>query len=255
MVAQGTPSRYGGVDQMTESSPEANAIARLIVETPDALAAQGTIEWYPNTWRKWLHDSDKAISAVEAVVAESESAGNHLAIDRDGVRRVASKGDVLSTFIGSQVWGHGTNGNGAWRASVALGLHKPKRGRKTDWDTSVNYLSEALRLCQTEGGVRAYEYMVNEGKLPWLGTAFLTKYLFFVPGTCDPKPLVLDDLVRRVIDEHAGNRLSRRFGWTDYFRDYLRLVDDVVRVVSEEYGRTCSPEDVEVALFRLGKSM
>ena len=229
-------------------------LAQAIIDKKDALSSQGAMEWRPDSWRKWLGDREELDVAIDAVEAESLVAAGATKIDRAGVRRVAAQGDSLRTFVASQVWGHGTNGNGPWRVAVALGLTAAETGSKTTYESSLSSLQEAYRLCKGQGGVAAYRYMVNEGKLPWLGPAFITKYLFFIQDGGEPKPLILDALVRRVIETHARDRLSKSFGRTVYYKDYLELVDDVVTSLSEKYERKCMAEDVETALFRIGST-
>ncbi len=218
---------------------------------------QKAVRWRTASWEKWLRTECGELEALAAVKNQSkEIDDSFLEIDRDGVKQLAEAEDALATFVASQVWGHGPSGYGPYRVAVTLGLTESPSQKGSVFDSRHDTLERAQRLCLEEGGVEAYRFLVNEGKLPLLGPAFLTKYLFFVGSQPlgSPRPLVLDAVVRKSIEKHARDSLARSFGRTEYYESYLALVEGVVGHLSLG-GTECSAEDVELALFQLGKKM
>ena len=184
-------------------------LVAAIVTLDEASSVQEGILWRPEPWQKSLSGSPESLNAIEEVKSASVSSGGLWRIDRDGVSSVAASGDPLGTFIASQIWGHGTNGYGPFRVAIALGLDDGSGAQRTTFAASTEKLGEAQSRCQREGGVEAYRFLLNKGKLPQLGPASLTKYLFFIPDSASPKPLVLDALVKKTIEKFAR---ESRFG-------------------------------------------
>lgn len=226
-------------------------LASVIAAHPLALSPQEPIRWHPEVWVERLGRSDACLTAVTRVMEASDSSNGAHRISREAVRSVVSADDPLLTFIASQVWGYGDRGYGAFRVSKVLGLTMdapPERFAEV-----LTKLAAAQHACREHGGVEAYRYLVNEGKIASLGTAFLTKYLHFIPSPAEPAPLVLDAVVRRSIERHARGSLRLSFGRTKYYKDYLTLVDGVVRVLASAHDVRRKSDDVEAALFYLGK--
>ena len=226
-------------------------LAAAIIAEPKALSPQGAITWHPEVWDARMGSSPECLAALEQVKTASRVRDGVYCIDREGVRTVAAGGDPLRTFVASQVWGYGDRGYGAFRVSKVLGLTgdvPPARFAQV-----LTKLAAAQRQCRERGGVEAYRYLVNDGKTASLGTAFLTKYLYFIPSPAEPTPLVLDAVVRRAIERHSREALRQSFGRTQYYEDYLKLVSDVVESLASEHDVRCKLDDVEAALFRIGK--
>lgn len=230
-----------------------SSLASEIVANERALSPQQAVTWYPRAWRSALAGWDDYHAALERVIAASDEQAGNYRLSRDGVRKASSIGDPLTTFLASQVWGYGDRGYGPHRVCHTV-LCLTDTSSRDLRDEVVRRLTVAHQKCQTDGGVEAYRYLVNEGRIAGLGPSFLTKFLYFVPNAASPSPLVLDAVVRRVIEHHARERLRRRFGNTEYYEDYLGLVDDLVSSLADEYGIIRRPEDVEAALFSVGKS-
>ena len=236
-----------------ESLAEAIATAEgvLCLNTP-----QEGMRWYTTSWRKWLGAQPACADVLKVIEADSKQPEWAFEIDREDVHNLAGAGDPLTTFIASQVWGHGDSGYGAYRVATALGL--TDKGRlSTTFEQSLDKLTKAYEVCQDDGAVVAYRYLVNDGKMPMLGTAFLTKYLYFIPQTSLQKALILDALVKEAAAKHVSDRLRQKVdGYgrqTATYKNYLDVVDEVVALLSSEYGLPCRPDDVEVALFNLGR--
>jgi hypothetical protein len=120
-------------------------------------------------------------------------------LDRETVRAFVTRslerpGGDIAAFIATQVWGYWSTGYGPYRVSEAL---------------SYSRLSEALRAarkCLRDGEpVDAFRSLCVENRIPWTGTAFGTKYLYFA----DPhrRSLILDSVVGAWLARHAGLRL------------------------------------------------
>jgi len=226
-------------------------LASAITAHPESLLPQEPIRWYPELWTERLACNDVCLAALTRVMEETDRSSGAYRITRQGVRRVAAAGDPLRTFIASQVWGYGDRGYGAYRVSKVLGLTAEAPPER--FEQVLTKLAEAQRTCVEHGGVEAYRFLVNEGKIATLGAAFLTKYLYFIPSPAVPAPLVLDAVVRRAIERHARGSLRLSFGRTDYYEDYLKLAGRLVDTLAAAHGVQCKPDDVEAALFYLGK--
>lgn len=113
-------------------------------------------------------------------------------------------------FLTVMAWGYGRVGYGPYRVRRVL---------KTTRDTALILQSAAGEL--TRGGpVRAYARLGDHGvaRLPGLGPAFGTKFLYFCSPPGDPA-LILDRLVADWLGEHAGLRLNQiRWSASTYLR-------------------------------------
>jgi hypothetical protein len=129
-------------------------------------------------------------------------------LDRTSVRAFCEgrsrDGDgLVSIFIASQVWGHGGTGYGPHRLSQAL-AHPD--------------LVPALQCAADElddgRPAEAFEALCVVFRLPWVGTAFGTKFLFFADR--QRRALILDRLVAQCLRANTG----RRFNLDRHSRDY-----------------------------------
>jgi hypothetical protein len=155
------------------------------------------------------------------------------------------------------VWGYGTVGYGPYRTARALtGTLWPRREQAAA-PTTLASLEKSLRKFRNAGPVEAFRYLMNPpksrgeqtGKIPYLGAAFFTKWLYF--ATCEGDPangaaaLILDRLVRGWLDRRAG--LELRLGVT---ADYARYLD-VMHTWAADLGGT--PPQVEETIFLLAR--
>lgn len=155
-------------------------------------------------------------------------------LDRDDVRRmVLSELTIEQRFLVVMVWGFGRVGYGPWRAQRALA----EVG-------ASNKLETAVDLLHTEGALSAYRFLGTGGRLPWLGPAFATKFLFFVSKDVSvQRPLILDAVVARSI-QRSGGQFFNPGAWSSrIYGEYL----DVLHGWADSLG--CPADELERCLF------
>lgn len=160
-------------------------------------------------------------------------------IDRELVRTLAhtaagGDGQAMTAFVAAMVWGYGRTGYGPWRTCRVLEQNP----------AVVTHLRRAAEIQASAGAVESYRYLANEGRMRYLGPAFATKFLHFVPQ-CDggPPALILDAVVSRAIAAMTGVRLRSTVWRTTTYERYLDLVAGWSDVLGVE------PETVEMLLF------
>ena len=133
-------------------------------------------------------------------------------LDRSAGRRFAlsrpqSPEGALAAFVASQIWGYGTNGYGPFRLGEAL-AHPGLAG----------ILHELRGVLEAGDPVAAFRVLCVTNRVPWVGAAFGSKFLYFA----DPhgRAVVLDRVVRGWLAEHADIRLR---GGRDE-REYARWI-------------------------------
>jgi hypothetical protein len=207
-------------------NPESNcgsAPARL----RNALEAHQEIPtaWFRKTWQRTLPEYAPLFSRLSDEVRRADVFALADAIETEN--------QALDVFVAAMVWGHGTNGYGAWRTARVL-TENPDAGSK---------LLAAAQETRGSGGHAGFDLLAS-GRLKYLGVAFATKYLFFcgLPET-RPAPLILDAVIQRWLDEYAN--MSLRLDWNkpDY-RKYLTCVGEW----AEELGTDTAT--LEEAMFR-----
>ena len=148
-------------------------------------------------------------------------------LDRASVRDfVLSCGDgpdgAVRAFIATQIWGYGATGYGPFRLREALG--------HPDLPRALVRARERLNLGEPAEAFRA---LCVDQKIPWTGTSFGTKYLYFT----DPlgKALILDSVVAEWLLTRAGlvvrgQRDARHYAsWlahADWWAQELRVATD-----------------------------
>jgi hypothetical protein len=157
-----------------------------------------------NAWIKWLPDHAEIIRALPAL------------LDRDAVSAfVADCGEndagAVAAFTASQVWGYGTTGYGPFRLAEALA----PRGTPA-------ILRAALAELRVGSPVNAFRVLCVENEIPWTGTSFGSKFLYFADPT--GRALILDRVVAGWLKEHAGVRLRLLRDEREY-ASWLRLTD------------------------------
>jgi hypothetical protein len=160
-------------------------------------------------------------------------------------------------FIATMVWGYGTAGYGPYRTARALSGAMWPRSEQPAAPSTLTRLEKSLRRFRQSGPVEAFRYLTTPpksrgeqaGKIPYLGAAFITKWLYFASCEGDPAngsaALILDRLVRGWLDRRAG--LDLRLGVT---ADYARYLD-VMRAWADALGGT--PPQVEETIFQLAR--
>jgi hypothetical protein len=111
-------------------------------------------------------------------------------LDRQTVRAACANStnsapDAMRAFLATMAWGYGRVGYGVWR--VAQAFTDLRVGRK---------LLDVARTLDQEGPQAAYQQMGGESRLPLIGPAFGTKFLYFCDsGRFGRRGLILDRLV------------------------------------------------------------
>lgn len=124
-------------------------------------------------------------------------------IDRNVVRQqcldaAASPSDAVDAFVTTMIWGYGSVGYGSWRVSRIFGMNPNLPERLWHLAGTVAVL----------GGVAAYRALATD-RVRFLGPAFGTKYLSFVPQHDRlPPALIHDAVVARAIEGLGGPRWS-----------------------------------------------
>jgi hypothetical protein len=152
-------------------------------------------------------------------------------------------------FLASMIFGFGTVGYGGYRTAEMF--------KSPLASFMIENTFELIRFGYLEEAYLKFS-------LPWCGTAFYTKYFYFIGYGINslPMPLILDTNVARGLEErllldvtqyaivnrdsdgHIGN-IARPF-WNGYWKYILDLND-----WAEEIG--CSPDNIEIFLFQQGK--
>lgn len=141
-------------------------------------------------------------------------------LDRTTVRDFASNcsddpSGAIATFIATQIWGYGTTGYGPFRLAEALAYRE------------LPAVLQAARVClRRRQPLDAFRVLCVEHRVPWTGTAFGTKFLYFA----DPhgRALILDSVVAGWLATHAGLRLRGQRHEQDY-ATWLRAAEQWAR--------------------------
>lgn len=189
---------------------------------------QPAIEWprkrwihaFPN-WETRFNDLPVKLSRLD-VLAQVEN----------------SRLDVEDTewlFLAVMAWGFGRVGYGVWRTSTMLdGI--------PDAPVRLLKVREILRLSDAISG---YESLCGICRIPNLGPAFGTKYLYFL-GSSDPveAPLILDKLVASWLNRNTDVSINSSVWSVSTYRHYL------FKMRSWAAALHVSPVDLESCIFQ-----
>lgn len=161
------------------------------------------------------------------------------------VREADDAGRTDLAFVAAMIWGYGTSGYGPYRTARVL-----TSGTDTVDATVLERLRSGTRAARDGSALAGFYAMNNRpGRVPHLGPAFFTKWLYFTTATAGPDSAdatpVLDKRVRDWIATNAevGLRLDKTWG----YHRYLQLLDAwAVRPAG-----TLSRATVERAIFSL----
>ena len=91
----------------------------------------------------------------------------------------------------------------------------------------------------------------GQGRIPWLGPAFSTKFLYFAHGdSARPTHVILDEVVATNLGPSAWTDPPTAGWWPETYGNYCRLMDNWAREATAELGRDVRPDEVELAVFR-----
>lgn len=186
---------------------------------------QPAIEFSPDRWIERAPDYADVIAELPPQ------------LDRTSVREFCDRqplddSGALGIFIASQIWGYGRVGYGPFRLSEALAA-----------PTLATTLSSSRALLGEARPVDAFRELCVRHELPWVGTAFGTKFLHFA----DPNgsALILDSVVAGWLKEHAG----LNFRCLRSEQEYATWLELAV-AWADETGTT--PERIELLVFSDG---
>ncbi|NES28152.1 hypothetical protein GCE86_08615 [Micromonospora terminaliae] len=199
-----------------------------------------------------------------------EEAFSVTSLSRDDVtaeaRRCRESGNWLPLLVVSFAWGWGSRGFGPTRLSWVMrgGWRSPRLGR----DEIERRLGAAIDVLDREGAPSAYDLLLTGGRIPALGPAFFTKFLYFASRSQEvrcPAPILDARLAsamrcfwtRRSDEPYAvGGRPARWLWqgprWSTYrYRVYRAFLGRAAAQLSEA-GERWTPDLVELLLFRGG---
>jgi hypothetical protein len=197
------------------------------------------VSYYAGTWEKWFFEDKDFIELIEKHPQQISRLDivnlvNNVLNGKDTPRKV---------FLATMLWGYGTRGYGAYRTSLML-----------NGKNSQNIIEEAFRLVSIGKHGDAYEMF----SLPRCGSAFFTKYFYFVGwgSKSTPMPLILDSVVSNSLEKINVNisNLAKVIRNNEgkitsvgrYVDGYLRYIE-MISNWATEIG--CRPDSIEKWLF------
>ncbi|MGO4145638.1 hypothetical protein AB4Y77_11180 [Paenarthrobacter sp. YAF11_1] len=153
----------------------------------------------------------------------------------------------LQLLYHSLAWGLGTR---------APRLQKRLGGLASDVERAQNLLLDAWQLVRSDASPReSYRALTTErgaGRIPWLGPAFATKFLYFAQGySREPCHLILDAVVATNLRD-VWPQAPTTAWWPETYETYCRLVERWVEQAGLRVGqsRSIRADEIELALFR-----
>jgi hypothetical protein len=186
---------------------------------------QPIMEFAPDRWIERAPDHAEVIAELPAQL-------NRTSVREFCDRQPTDDSGALRIFIASQIWGYGQVGYGPFRLGEALGA-----------PALAPALSESRAFLREGQPVDAFRELCVRHELPWVGTAFGTKFLHFADPT--GRALILDSVVAGWLKEHAG--LNFRCLRSD--QEYATWLE-LAGAWAEETGTT--PERIELLVFSDG---
>jgi hypothetical protein len=161
-------------------------------------------------------------------------------LDRTAIRRACvhasmSPADAERSFLAVMAWGYGRVGYGPFRVRRVL-----------DAAPNAGVQLQAAAGAAAEGRpVEAYTCLGDHGaaRLPYLGPAFGTKFLYFCSSTAKRPALILDRLVARWLRENVGLAFNE-VRWS--VSTYTRYLETMVGWAGE---LAVAADQLEVCIF------
>jgi hypothetical protein len=199
-----------------------------------------SISFNSNTWKKVFQDD----SDFQSIIRDFPE---HLCRSDVGnfAKLAFEKGQsIRKVFLATMIWGYGTVGYGAYRTSKML-------GEKYSYDlikSSFNFVMEGNYIA-------AYETL----SLPWCGSAFVSKFLYFsgLGNNISPLPLILDSVVSNSLEKlgldislfakvtRTNSYINSLQKWSLGYQRYVELLNNWA------LNLKCRPDAIEKWLFSI----
>ena len=167
---------------------------------------------------------------------ECSGDGDCRAITRQDIFDMVERGDSSrKIFLASMLWGYNyQDGRGPWRTKQMMSA--PRFG---------SAIQHARKFVTDNEVERAYTSLAEgEWKVPWLGPAFFTKYLYFIGDHREVKPLTLDYKIAKRLEEKCGlcikqyARVARKDGGikqiiSPFAEGYMNYINDMHKWAEE----------------------
>ncbi len=89
-------------------------------------------------------------------------------------------------------------------------------------------------------------------RIPWLGAAFATKFLYFAQGShTSPSALILDAIVAQALRPHAWPASPTTAWWPSTYAAYCVLLQRWAAQATSTMGSQVAPDQIEYLLFTL----
>lgn len=223
----------------------------------DGTPGAHTVRYTPSRWAE-ITPWPTALAPVADSGGAAVSRADVASIVADALRREAFREALVATYV----WGKGKRGSPKGSGPTTLGLILSAEGLDRTLARSVSALNE-------HGARAAYEEL--NGRIPWFGAAFFTKFLYFAGKTVrpasGPEPLVLDRfLARRLrsLAEAVGRETGHDpdgsvaawvwsdGGWSPHrYAVYLSFMHEAARQLAKtgRWPSGAAPDLLEYALF------
>lgn len=224
---------------------------------PDGTPGAHTVRYIPARWAAitpWPPALAPTCTGGEATVSRAQVT----AAVADALPRQAYR----EALVASYVWGKGKRGTRAGSGPATLGVVLAAKGLDTT-------LANALTTLREADSQQAYAAL--QGRVPGLGPAFFTKFLYFaataVPAAPGPQPLILDRVLAarmrsmaEVVGRHSGHDPRGTVAawvwadgkWTPHrYGIYVSFMDAAARqmAATDAWPSHASPDLLEYALF------
>ena len=196
-----------------------------------------SIPWYPHTWMRSQRLQDEILELQKLCSIE----GPKSSISREQVLSFGETPEKL--FISSMVFGYGDRGYGAWRVARVR-----SRVSREEFNSTIQAQYEAAAVSPDE----SWKSHTKSSRLKYFGPAFATKFAYFAAlrqGANFPIPLIADANTSKAVNKHFGISESAKVRVS-----YLQYVDKACEIAATIGGDT-RPDDVERALFEIGKKL
>lgn len=225
---------------------EKASLPQAVVERlPGRVAVESHSESFnPRRWRSELGQRSLPVPEI------FEASGEKSRISRNELMRLADATPTaeraLDLLICSLAWG--------------LGLRAPRMTARLDalganHERASDCLMQAWRTVQVgEDVAAAYRILATEkghARIPWLGAAFLTKFLYFAEGTQHrPRHLILDAVVAEKLRPFAWQNSPTTAWHPATYARYCALLNAWANEASDLFRRPVWPDEIEFTIFR-----